>query len=179
MRRSILSAGVCALLVCCFSSVSLSQGSIGVYLDDLHSRADTVVTGPFILLEIYVWTFPGPNGLLCSEFAMEYSEHAIPSYHTFNAELLSETEGDVFTGLRLCFSGCQTEPQWLFQQNIFHTETYSEIKVVAHPSVGIIRFTTCDIEQQFEEAGVSSSVHAYYFPIGTAEASWGAVKSLF
>ncbi|HSG27461.1 MAG TPA: hypothetical protein VLA34_03200 [Candidatus Krumholzibacterium sp.] len=188
----------CLLIVAAvllFSSAAFAQappvGYIGLFLDDAHSVWCATGAVPYWPATLYVWFLPSVNGQICAEFAIDYGgDPGIVKIAPTNAGHISVALGALDTGMSVCFVECQNDWHWGFTQGMFiNTASKVTIRVIAHPEVNppTYQFANCLEDFPMEpiislsnvyinsEIGVDPECEA----MGTAPASWGAIKNLY
>jgi hypothetical protein len=175
------------------SSVAFAQlppvGYIGLYTSTgaPPDPATSCVTGVgFYPVEMYIWTLPSENGMICAEFMVTYPPNVIQSTVTTNP-LVSVTLGTLDTGMSACLINCAWDWTWYFHQALWVTDpTPTTIQIVKHPSLEIlcVQFANCDPGYPTECCIVHTDLLINQEcppenPVGTEDASWGAIKDQF
>jgi hypothetical protein len=188
MKR-ILLISVAILLVASFANAQLPpHGYIGLYTDagappDPNSAC--LYPGVFIPFEMYIWALPSERGMICAEFMVVYPPNVIQSTVTTNP-VVSVTLGTLDTGMSACLILCEWDWLWYFHQTLFMTDPLpSEIQIVKHPDPAIpcVQFANCDPGYPTECCVVHTKLLLNQecppeTPVGTEDASWGAIKDL-
>lgn len=139
------------------------------------------------IFEMWIWCLPSPDGQMCAEFAISYPANTIQSTVTPNAAIVSVTLGDLVNGMAVCYLTCQTTWNWCFHQQIYVTTTdATTIDIVGSPdNGGYLLFADCTPGYPLSDAVNLCGMQLNVDPgdpgcaTGNAEASWGAIKSLF
>ncbi|UCF04397.1 MAG: hypothetical protein JSV33_10680 [bacterium] len=182
-----------AVAIMAFPGAALAQlppvGYIGLYIDTSPPPSTCCVTGEnFYPVEMYIWCLPSEHGMICSEFRVEYPVNIIQSTVTTNTNIIIiPPHGDLATGVSVCYIECMWDWHWNFHQTLYVTDsmpTCANIAKHPDPLITCVHFANCLPEYPTECVTVHSRLcfnqecppeHC----IGTKEASWGAVKSLF
>jgi hypothetical protein len=163
-----------------------SLGYIGLFADSEHSYWCVNGVG-FYPVEMWIWTLPGQNGMICVEFEIGYAANVIPSTITPGFDDVTLAIGDLDEGLSACLMECQWDWFWFYHQTLYVTDdmpTYCE--VLPHPDIGVYQFANCLPGFPVEPCIKFTNLYINYQPtdpecLGTAveSSSWGAIKSIF
>ncbi|UCF06850.1 MAG: hypothetical protein JSV33_07455 [bacterium] len=175
------------------SGVAFAQlppvGYIGLYTDTgaPPDPLSSCVTGTgFYPVEMYIWTLPSENGMICAEFMITYPASVIQSTVTTSPDV-SVTLGTLDTGMSACLLNCSWTWTWYFHQTIYVTDdaTPMSCQIVKHPDLAIlcVQFANCDPGYPTECCIVHTDLLINQEcppedPVGTEDASWGAIKDL-
>lgn len=179
-----------------FSSTAFAQappvGYMGLFADDAHSVWCAHDDGPpFWLLTMYIWCLPSVNGQMCAEFSIDYGgDPGLMKIAPVSAPHVSVALGELDTGMSVCFNACQTDWHWAFNQGIFvNTENKVTVRVIAHPDPNIqtFQFANCLEDFPMEPIIILSNLYINSVQgvdpecavLGTAPATWGAIKNLY
>ncbi|UCF05832.1 MAG: hypothetical protein JSV33_01995 [bacterium] len=188
MKR-ILLITVAVLLIASFAHAQLPPvGYIGLYLNTEPPSPDPIAcaTGAgFYPVEMYIWALPNEKGMMCAEFMVTYPVNVIQSTVTTNP-LVCVTLGTLDTGMSACLCTCAWDWTWYFHQLLYVTDpTPTECTIVKHPDPNIpcVQHANCDPGYPTECCIVHTKLLLNQEcppenPVGTEEASWGAIKDL-
>lgn len=166
---------------------------IGLFTSDVHDTwCATGTPDPFYMVEMWIFCLPSFYGMLCAEFAINYpSSSVITGSITSNAAIISVAQGDLVTGMSVCYIACEYDWNWCFHQTFFVNGTdqvYAELIPHGAPQITQLQFASCeDDSYPLEEAVKFTNLYINYDPItapecqvtGTGSKSWGAIKTLF
>jgi hypothetical protein len=110
---------IALLLIVSTFAVSGAQepGRIGLYVDDHHGEHCAYGSG-FLPVEVWVWGYPGENGIKGVEFMVLYPDNIIPGTVTYT-DSLQALFGDPANGVSVFFNNCRNDWCWPFHQTIY------------------------------------------------------------
>jgi hypothetical protein len=155
---------------------------IGLFFDTGHAVCRTDVTGDMSVY-YYVWAKPAELGMYAVEFKIVFP----PIVYDMGSLTLNPginlTLGDITTGWSATFATCQLYGAWV---QVYRQRVYCDTGLAPD---GVIQITQTDDSQNLgladcDMVGQYFTVlnHAHINQdclIGTKDASWGAIKSLF
>lgn len=169
------------------------QPYIGLFTTAAHDTwCATGVPSPFYVVEMWIFCLPSVNGMLCAEFAISYpASSVITATVTSNTPIISVAQGDLATGMSVCYIECQYAWNWCFHQTFYVNGTDQVLaELVPHsaPQITQLQFASCETPQYpIEQAVKFTNLYINYDPItapecqvtGTESKSWGAIKTLY
>jgi len=189
LKRIVLFVLVLVLLAGSSSAQLPPFGYMGLFVDE--TRTSWCASGtPFYEFEMWIWCIPSERGMMCAEFAVCYPPNVIQSTITTNPDICV-TLGTLATGMSACYCDCQWDWTWPFHQMLWVTDpakTYIRLKKHPDPNITDYQFANC------EPGYPTESVLLYTWRIfvnyesweiectgwiGTKDASWGAIKSMY
>lgn len=145
------------------------------------------ISAAYQLFDVYVWVYPGEDGLICADFKMDKPEWVVHGTTTFNAEVIIGIVQDLpydEDGARVCLSSCAYEPIWLCR--VTHIPTVAglqgEIHIIPRPSIGQVQVATCLEGNPVESANVFCWFGLNYEPpcyVSNRTATWGTIKAIY
>ena len=134
---------VSSLLAIAAAAQAPPVATIGLYVDSLHADADASTSAPFEQVEMWVWCRPGANGMMCAEFALEFSSTVVPTNLSVHPDV-SVILGAPATGASICFLSCRDDWTWACRQTIVVMDGQpASVRVVDHPTAGMVKVATC------------------------------------
>jgi len=180
--KKLLLLGIAILLVANVVSAA-PYPYMALYLDENRSSYCAYGDGP---ITIYVFVLPSDNGAFASELRVELTGNIWPGSWTTNSEVVGLTMGDISSGMSFSYNNCETDWHYVGTQGVFLTDdvTPGGATLLPHSSTGFLGTANCDDEagRPKEDAIVLTNVYFNTDPcpeVGTQDASWGAIKSLF
>lgn len=183
-----LKAIVLSVLILMLSGSVLAVGVMGLYVDG-SSPPDpwnSCVNGVgFYPVEVWIWSLPGVNGVMCAEFAISYPMNVIQSTVYSNTAIVSVEIGSLPSGMSVCYMTCQVGWHWCFHQLLYVVDpTPTQIEIVPHPGVGAYHFANCEPGYPLEPFIVHTVFKINQMcppenPVGTERTSWGTIKSMY
>ena len=166
-------------------------GYIGLFADESHTSWCVDGEG-FYPVEMWVFCLPSLNGQICSEFSISYPSNVITSTMTENHDILSilgcfwdiPNSGD---DASCCYRECQYQWHWVLHQLLYVTDqTPSYCEIAPHSDAGVYQFANCLEGYPVEPCIKYTNLYINYnnsdpecTVTSVAEASWGAIKSLY
>ena len=165
---------------------------IGLFTSDAHDTWCAIGDpSPFYLVEMWIMCLPSVNGMLCAEFAISYpASSVITGSITSNTAIISVAQGDIATGMSVCYIACEYAWNWCFHQTFYVNGTdqvYAELVPHGAPQITQLQFASCeDDTYPLEEAVKFTNLYINYDPVtapecqvtGTESKSWGAIKAM-
>ena len=173
------------VLVGCISFLLLSSSTvhagprsyIGLFLDAYHCSNVLWYSAPYTIFTVWVWIYPGDNGLVDIEYDLTVPSWLIKLSHTKNPLIIINCDEEFFCTVDLC--ACRSN-EWLWiSQNPFIT---LEVKLGDIFFAGwgeTIKAHSCLAGNPEEHITLLSNITINYMPPSVESASWGAVKSLY
>jgi hypothetical protein len=167
------------LATLCIANFAYAKDYIGVYYDTIHSLCTKTAAGD-VAFYYYVWARPA-QGLQAVEFKilmppMVYDMGAM----TLNAGI-NLTLGDISTGWSATFASCTYGWTQIYRQRVYvdtAIEPTGVIQIVKTDDSQNLGLATCEMMDMpftvLNHGGINVPCL-----IGTKDASWGAIKSLF
>jgi hypothetical protein len=155
---------------------------IGLYFDTGHSVCSKDAVGD-VGLYYYVFALPTDDGMYAVEFKIVFPDMVYDyGSMTLNAGI-NLTLGDISTGWSATFAVCQPNGLWV---QVYRQRVYVDTSIAPNGVIMIaetddshnIGLATCD----FMDARFTVLNNGFInlpCEIGTKDASWGAIKSLF
>ena len=138
---------ICVLFVILVTSHGYSRypPTIAIFPDD-ERISWCFYIDPGNPFDIWIWCYPGENGQIGAEFAIEYPESGIfPGPITTNTNLVVDIEGDIESGVKVTYNECQYDWNWPLQQQIFlMTNDPVQFYVIPHSGYEYPQFFTCE-----------------------------------
>jgi hypothetical protein len=175
-----------ALAAMFVSSFAYGADYIAIYFDTGHSvcRADVGANDPADWnTYYYVFALPGTAGLTAVEFKVGFPPIVVDSGSlTLNAGI-NLTLGAIDTGWSATFAACQPGGTWI---QVYRQRVYLDTSTIPDGVIALMEtddshnlgLSTC----QMMDASFTVLNHGHINQpcvIGTKDASWGAIKSLF
>jgi hypothetical protein len=171
-----------ALATLFIANFAYASDYIGVYFDTAHMICTKDAVGD-VAFYYYVWAKPASLGLSAVEFKIVFP----PMVYDMGAMTLNAginlTLGDLLTGWSATFASCQPGTIWI---QVYRQRVYVD---TALEGTGVIQLAKADDSQnlglstcEMMDASFTVLNHGFInLPciIGTKDASWGAIKSLF
>jgi len=133
-------------------------GSIGLYLDGIHTAHEFWNPGGVRELTLYAFCRPSANGMTAAEFAISYPPNIIPDTILYGPDVVVYL-GDPSEGISLVFTGCEFDWTLAFSQTVYLLDAaQSRIEIVPHSASNAIQFANCLEGFPVEAAGISSAV---------------------
>lgn len=169
-----------------------AQPYIGLFTSDLHDTwCATGTPDPMYIVEMWIMCLPSFNGMLCAEFSIDYPlTSVISGTITSNEALISVAQGDLDTGMSVCYIACQYDWNWCFHQTLYVNGTdqvHCELVPHTAPEITELQFASCETEKYPLETAIQfTNLYINYDPVtapecqvaGTESATWGAIKSI-
>jgi len=190
MKKALLIASAVVLLAGSISASGYHRAYIGVYASAIPYEEDTnyvdnhsvcTWTGPvFSPFELWIWILPSTHGVRAVEYRVKYPTMVIFGSFIQNPAIIISL-GSLNRGIIATYGECQTDWTWCHHQEIFSmTTTPRYFSIGPHPLTGLIQVAGCDEDFTLEPCWPLDILYIYApCIIGTKEASWGAIKSLF
>ncbi|UCF04556.1 MAG: Ig-like domain-containing protein [bacterium] len=126
-----------------FYYTGVGDGYMGLYVDIEHTENEVWYESGLTPFTLYVWCLPGEDGMMCAEFALDYSSNVIRSTVTVSP-IVSVELGTLETGMSCCFSMCHYNWVWTHSQSCYlMDDEIGYVEVVPHPDVGVYQFANC------------------------------------
>jgi hypothetical protein len=153
---------------------------IGLFFDTAHSNCDSTVAGDMALY-YYAHAKPGALGMTAVEFKVVFPPIVYDTGSlTLNAGI-NLTLGDISTGWSATFASCQTAWTQIYRQRVYVDDSIEPngiIHLAETDDSHNLGLSTCDMmDERFTV--LNDAFLNLTCLIGTKEASWGAIKSLF
>ena len=157
---------------------------IGLFADEDFTVCSVDVVASSIF-EAYVWCRPDWEGMVCVEFKIAYPSNVLlmPSM-TVKHDGISVEYGDVESGISTCFHDCRYDQLWVYRLSFVALETGGPdfIRIedfLPEDQYGGLNFAACQGGFPTRDAIVLNHLALNQdCVVGTAAASWGAIKSL-
>ena len=184
--KKVLLLAVALMLVASVANAQLPPvGYIGLFAGEDHSSWCVTGVG-FYPIEMWVMCLPSYLGQICAEFMVAYPANTIQSTVTWNDAIISVSLGDLPNGLSVCYIDCLWDWHWIAHQTVYVTDpTMTYIEIVGHPDIATYQFANCEPGFPVEPCIKLTNLYlnaAAGIPecdaMGTADASWGAIKSM-
>lgn len=183
MQRRIAFFGAMALAVAlCLASVSAAAQSLVHVTGEEQGWLCLIWVAPGEPFDVYVWLFPGAEGVLCVEYQLHVMPETATLISSFRNPWISTETGNPTgpPGVTVCFHECKRDPIWMYKLTYALADMRCTIfPIIAHEDTGVLRAMTCTEPHhpfiQFDE---------YMFPgvmcpcPAVESSSWGAIKTL-
>jgi len=179
-----------AVLMAASAASAQTSGYIGLFVDDTHTSWCGTGFGEAVpLLNVYVFGLPRAGGTFGAEFMIDFPDD--PTMITAGATFANDPTvilGSLSTGVSLGYDSCITGWFLIATQPMYTTSANRVVvQIVANPSSGGVFFTECEGIRPVYDAIVFTNVYINYengvdpecAETGTAESSWGAIKSMY
>jgi len=180
--KKVLLLGIAMLLVATVVNAT-PYPYVGVYFDE--NRSSYCATGPGEVT-LYVFVLPSDNGATAAELKMEVTGNIFAGSWTTNTSIINLTMGDIATGMSFAYINCMTDWNYVGTMSVFLLDATTPGGAVLgpHNQTGFMGTANCDDEagRPKEDAVVLTNAYFNTDPcpeVGTEDASWGAIKSLF
>jgi len=179
--KKVLLLGITMLLVATVVNAGPPYPYMGLYFDE--GRSSYCATGPGGFT-IYVFVCPSDNGAFASEFRMEVTGNIWPGSWENNGSIVGLSMGDLATGLSLSYSSCQNDWHYVgtYSVMLMDATTQGGATLLPHSGTGFLGTANCLPDYPKEDAVILTNAYFNTDPcpeVGTEDASWGAIKSLF
>jgi hypothetical protein len=170
------------LALLCIATFVNAKDYIGVYFDTIHTACTKSVTG-YVGIYYYIWVLPEPRGLTAVEFKIVFPGMINPEENgglTLNPGI-NLTLGDVLTGWSATFASCTYGWTQVYRQRVFpdpDVEPNGYIQIVKTDDSQNLGLSTCEMQDMPFTVLNHGAINLPCI-IGTKDASWGAIKSLF
>ena len=115
----------------------------------------------FYPIEMWIWCQPGPRGMICAEFSVDYPATIIRAAVEANMDIYSVSIGDLDYGISVCYNTCQYDWHWIYHQTLYVTQpTPGIVGIEGHLDTGVMQIANCLEGYPLEEA--SSWLGLYY-----------------
>lgn len=134
------------LLLCANMAFGQCDEAIELYFDSGHSDCAETGDMPFYEVELWIWTHPGPDGVMFAEFSLEYPMTIIQGQPIQNSAIISTFLGDLDYGVSVGFFTCQHDWLWIAHQHIWvnnPTPSYVEVEPHQDPHIEFICVGDC------------------------------------
>ena len=172
------------------AAIAISAGSvnagpqtlIGLYVDSGHTVCRQDIPVPYQQFTVWVYVLPGDDGMICAEYRLSAPSWLIIAGTTVNPAH-SIALGDNFTGVTICFAGCQSDWTWTYQFNMFPMSSGipDYMNVLPYPNYGLNAYN-CLPGYPIEEMIVLNNLGLNRdcdITVGTETVSWGAIKNMY
>jgi hypothetical protein len=107
----------------------------------------------FYAIEMWIWCQPGPNGMICAEFCVDYPYNIIQTIVTTNMDIYSVSIGDLVSGISVCYKQCLYDWHWIYHQTLYVTDpSPGAVMIVQHPEASMLQVANCLGGYPLEEA---------------------------
>jgi hypothetical protein len=161
------------------ANFAYAKDYIGLYYDTSHSLCTRAAAGD-VYFYYYVWARPA-QGLQAVEFKIVFPPIVYDSGSMLLNTGINLTLGSIGTGWSATFAGCTYDWIQIYRQRVYvdtAIEPTGVIQIVQTDDSQNLGLATCEMM----DARFTVLNHAFInLPcvIGTKDASWGAIKSLF
>jgi hypothetical protein len=181
MKKVLLVVAAIALFAGSVNAGPLSF--IGIYTDGGHTVCRQDILAPYVSFPVWVWVQPSDNGMICSEFMLQYPAWLLNIGTVVNPNH-SVALGDPFSGISICFAACQTDWTYLYQLTALPTAAGVPgfVNVLPHPSAGAIQIANCLPDYPLEPLLVFNNLRLNQdceVITGAEDTSWGAIKGMY
>jgi hypothetical protein len=155
---------------------------IGVYFDTTHDACTKSVPA-YAGIYYYIWVLPEARGLTAVEFKIVFPGMINPEENgglTVNVGI-NLTLGDVLTGWSATFANCTYGWTQIYRQRVWPdpaVEPNGYIRIVETDDSHNLGLSTCEMMDMPFTVLNHGAINLPCI-IGTKDASWGAIKSLF
>jgi hypothetical protein len=150
-----------------------SGGLIGLYVDESRTQ-NRVDPPPFTPFDVYVWCKPSEQGMICAEFAIDFSQHVMPMDLTTNPIVVVQM-GDPISGLSSCFGACESDWVWTHILRFMLTDALvGTIEIAPHQDVGVYQFANCLPGHPLENVNICSIIYIRHYGPATVLESFSA-----
>lgn len=196
MKKALLIAFAVLMVAGSISAAPFDRTYIGLYASDLTWPEDTLYVDnhslcnwmeprysgdPFDDFELWIWILPSNRGVRAIEFKLLYPTGIYLSAYTKQNPDITIANGNLGEGIIATYGTCQMDWVWAYHFGVTsRNEIVRKFQIAAHPLTGLIQAAGCD--EDFTLERMWPLTHLYMYSsclIGTKEASWGAIKSLF
>ena len=168
------------LATLCIANFAYAKDYIGVYYDTIHSLCTRTATGD-VYFYYYIWALPAPRGMQAVEFKILFP----PMVYDFGSMTLNAginlTLGDIQTGWSATFANCTYGWTQIYRQRVYVDTGIAPsgvIQIVKTDDSQNLGLASCDMMDWpftvLNHGGINVPCL-----IGTKDASWGAIKSIF
>ncbi len=192
MKKALLIAFAVLLLAGSISAAPYGRSYIGLYASETLYADDTLYVDnhsvcdwfypAYSAFELWIWILPSTRGVQAFEFKMQYpASSSIYQGPLIQNPHITVANGSPAAGVIGTYDGCQLNWTWCYHQEITsRNTTVRNFSIVPHPLTGLIQAAGCDENFTLEPLYPLTKMYLYSpCIIGTKEASWGAIKSLF
>lgn len=144
------------------------------------------IPAPYTSIEMWVWVLPDANGMSACEFKVTYPTTTYVIQGAVTSNPITQVElGSLGAGISISVGEyfCQHSWYWTHWQEIVvkNVTTAREMALVGHPgNGGHIYVADCTPGFPFKDAVVLNNLRINNTClVGTHDASWGAIKSLY
>lgn len=159
-------------------SSTLNAGHfIGLFLDANHTSNVLRYSEPYTFFTLWVWIYPGDNGLVDIEYDLTVPSWLLKIGQTANPLIIVNCDEEYFCTVDLC--ACRSD-EWLWiSQDPFLTLEVNVGDIFFTDWRETIKAHSCLEGNPEEDITAIINIGINYNPFSVESASWGAVKSLY